>query len=53
MTKTISVRGKRVRPGQILLAVGMMLVAILMIAPFLWVFSASLRTFSAATARCC
>ena len=50
MTKIIRIKGKRVRPGQILLAIGMILVAMIMIAPFLWVFSASLRTFSDATA---
>lgn len=44
MTKIIRIKGKRVRPGQILLAIGMILVAMIMIAPFLWVFSASLRT---------
>ena len=50
MTKIIRIKGKRVRPGLILLAIGMILVAMIMIAPFLWVFSASLRTFSDATA---
>ena len=42
MNKKISIFGKKIRISHIILFVVMMIIAGIMIAPFLWVFSASL-----------
>lgn len=50
MNKKISIFGKKIRISHIILFVVMMIIAFIMIAPFLWVFSASLRPYSEAIA---
>ena len=50
MNKKISIFGKKIRISHIILFVVMMIIAGIMIAPFLWVFSASLRPYSEAIA---
>lgn len=52
MTKIMKVRigSKRIPVSKIILFIGMCCVALLMIAPFLWVFSASVRTYADAVA---
>lgn len=50
MNKKITVFGKKIKVSHILLTLIMLAVAFIMIAPFLWVFSASLRPYSEATA---
>ena len=49
MSKKINLFGKKVKISTILLALVMLILAFLVIAPFLWVFSASLRSYSEAT----
>jgi len=48
MNKKLHLFGKTIRISHILLFIIMMMIAFLMIAPFLWVFSASLRPYSEA-----
>ncbi|WP_334104840.1 carbohydrate ABC transporter permease [Muricomes intestini] len=50
MSKKIKIFGKRIKVSHIVLFIVMIVSAFIMIAPFLWVFSASLRSYSEATA---
>lgn len=50
MNRKITVFGKKIKVSHILLTIIMLMIAFIMIAPFLWVFSASLRPYSEATA---
>ena len=49
MNKKIHLFGKTIKVSHILLTIIMFGIAFLMIAPFLWVLSASFRTYSEAT----
>ncbi len=49
MNKKITLFGKKIKISTILLTIIMLILAFLVIAPFLWVFSASLRPYSEAT----
>lgn len=50
MTKKIHIFGRTIRVSHIVLAIIMCIIAFIIIAPFLWVFSASLRPYSEAIA---
>lgn len=50
MSKKIKIFGKKVKVSHIILVIIMAVIAFLSVAPFLWVFSASLRPYSEATA---
>ncbi|SCP98918.1 ABC transporter permease family protein [Anaerobium acetethylicum] len=50
MSKKIHIFGKKIKVSHIILFVIMLMIAFLMIAPFLWVFSASLRPYNEAIA---
>lgn len=49
MSKQITILGKKIKISKIILVLIMLVIAFIMIAPFLWVFSASLRPYSEAT----
>ena len=51
MNKKIKIFGKKIKLSHMFLAAVMLIIAFIIIAPFLWVFSASLRaSYSEATA---
>ena len=50
MSKRITIFGKKIKISHMILVVVMTIIAFIMIAPFLWVFSASLRPYNEAIA---
>lgn len=50
MSKRINIFGKKIKISHVILFLAMSVIAFVMIAPFLWVFSASFRPYSEATA---